>query len=355
MFRVLTLSMGSTSTKLAVYEDSTVVLSLNIPHTTEDLSAFPSPMDQYAMRKERIVKALAERYLEPSGFHAVSSVGGPLKPMPGGVYVVNDKMVEDIRSGNVYAQHAVHLGALVGREMSKAYGIPAFIVDPITTDEFRPLARVSGLRGVPRNSQAHALNVKAVARRVSRKIGKPFATMSAVVAHLGGGSSVCAVVGGRIVDAATSRQDGPFSSEAAGGMPMPDYLDYLLSQPVDKAAAKAPWFGKGGLVSQLGTNDIAEIEKRIAGGDEEAALVLEAMAYTVAKSLGAMAVAIGNSPDAIIITGGAARSSMVVEWVKQRVGFLGVVFVEPGEDEMAALAEGAIRVLSGEEKAAEYL
>ncbi len=354
VFRILTLSCGSTSTKIAVFEDEAAKDKVAVRHAAEELAQFEGVTEQYSMRERQVIAQLTERGLCISDFAATASVGGPLNPLPGGVYRVTHKMAEDIRSGNVYMQHASHLGALVAREIEERTKVPGFIVDPVTTDEFWPTARVSGFKQVPRTSATHALNAKAVSRKASCLLERPFDTQNFVVAHIGGGSSVSLVRCGRIVDSLTSRQDGPFSAEAAGALSMPDFLDYVVSGAEDAKKIKSLWFGAGGLVSHLGTNSIEDAQQSMDAGDEQAALVLRAMAYQIAKSIGALAAALGSKPDGIIITGGGAHSERICNWISERVSFLGRVFVMPGEDEMAALAQSVLRVLRGEEEALEY-
>lgn len=354
MARILTLSIGSTSTKLAVFQDTTPVMSATVRHQAHELSCFKKITHQLDMRHSSVMEALAEHGVDLSDLDAVSAGGGPIKPMPGGVYRINEKLVEDIMSGDVYLQHPSHLGPLVAWEISTVTNIPGFMVDPVTTDEFLPAAKISGFVQIPRRSQAHALNCKAVTRRLSKELKTPYTDMRTVVAHIGGGTTVCALRNGQIIDAATSRQDGPFSAEAAGALPMPEAVDFILSSGKTAHELKSLWLGKGGLVSHLGTNSIQDVESMMAQGDEGAGLILEAMAHSVSKAIGAMAAVLGTTPDAIILTGGGAFSTNLVRWIRERVEFLSPVYVVPGEDEPLALAEAAVEALKGEEFVREY-
>jgi butyrate kinase len=271
-------------------------------------------------------------------------------------------MVADLRRRNKEREHASSLGALLAYEIGCRAGIPGFVVDPVSVDEFDDIARVSGLPEIQRRSLSHALNLKAVCRRAAKDLGQPYPELDLVAIHLGGGISVTAHRHGRMVDVNQALDgNGPFAPERAGGLPVgdavrmccgvPPYQDLHLTygQMFEKLA------GAGGLVAHLGTNNAVEVEKRIQGGDEHARLVYEAMAYQIAKEIGAMATVLKGRVDAIVITGGVARSEMLLGWIRQRVGWIAPILIYPGEDEMLALAQGALRVLRLEEPARTYI
>lgn len=354
MTKILAISTGSTSTKIALYCQNEPVLNTTVRHSAEEIVRDLKPARQRDIRQEAIEATLASNGFGFADLDILMSAGGTLKPMPGGVYRVNAKMADDILHKRVYMEHASNLGALVCFGVEQQTRVPGYIADPVTTDEFAPVARITGLKGLCRQSQAHALNAKAVARLIAEGMGKSLADSLLVVAHMGGGSSVSAIRGGRIIDALTSRQDGPFSSEAAGALPMPDFVDHISDNSSFLPQSKDLWFGKGGLASLTGTTDITLLEERVAEGDEWAKTALEAFAYTHAKAIGSMTAALGEFPDAIILTGGAAYSELITKDLKERVGFLAPVCVVEGEDEMNALFFAAGRVLSGEENVLEY-
>ena len=271
----------------------------------------------------------------------------------GGTYRVNDKMLEDARA-NFQGEHPSNLGCALAYEIAKLGGVDAFIVDPVSVDEFEPLARYSGHPLIQRRSLSHALNIHAVARLASEKIGKKLDETNFVIAHLGGGISVCPVKGGKIIDANDASSDGPFSPERTGGLPLQPFISLCFSGKYTEQEIRKMVMGKGGLVAYLGTNNADEVEKRIQNGDEYAREVYEAMAYQIAKEIGAMATVLKGKVDAVVLTGGLANSKMLVDWITERVSFIAPVLVFPGEDEMRALALGVLRVLRGEEQAKEY-
>lgn len=341
---------GSTSTKIAVYEDETAVLKENLRHDAASLAKFARVIDQYAFRKQAILDWLKSQGEDPAGFSAAVGRGGILRPILGGTYEVNDRMLSDLRQG-MYGEHAANLGAALAREIAHPYGRPAFIVDPVVVDEMEPVARISGLPGMPRRSLFHALNQKAVARRVSRQIGKPYDECNLIVVHLGGGVTVGAHRKGRVIDVNNGLDgEGPFSPERAGTLPTLSLVNLCFSWKYTHGELGKMIVGRAGLVAHLGTNDAREVERMIAEGSQKAEMVYRAMAYQVAKEIGRAAVALRGEVGAVIITGGLAYSEMLVGWIRERIGFIGEIIVSPGEDEMQALAEGALRVLRGEEE-----
>ncbi len=286
--------------------------------------------------------------------------GGLLKPIPSGTYRVNEKMLDELRRPQE-REHASNLGAIIADEIARQADIPAFIVDPVCVDEFDDIARISGLPEIERRSLSHALNLKAAARLAARELAKRYDEVNLVVAHLGGGISVTAHRWGRMVDVNQALDGtGPFATERAGGLPVGDVVRMAYSIPPHDEAHYTyeemikKISGRGGLVAHLGTNDARQVERRIEDGDEHARLIYEAMAYQIAKEVGGMATALKGNVDAIVLTGGLARSNMLVDWIVERVEWIAPVMIYPGEDEMLAMAQGALRVLRGEEVAQDY-
>jgi butyrate kinase len=361
VYRLLVINPGSTSTKVAVYEDEQPLFVETLRHSSREISAFPHILDQYGFRLQSTKELLREKMIALDSLSAVVGRGGLLRPIPSGTYLVTDRMVSELRARNKEREHASNLGGLLASELAVQAGSPAFIVDPVCVDEFDDLARVSGLPEIERRSLSHALNLKAVARRAAAKLGKPYTELNLVVVHLGGGISVTAHRRGRMVDVNQALDGtGPFAPERAGGLPVGDVVrmcfgippydgwDLTYEQMFRKLA------GRGGLVAHLATNSARKVERQIAEGDEHARLIYEAMAYQVAKEIGAMATVLEGDVDAIVLTGGVAHSKMLLAWIKQRVSWIGRFLVYPGEDEMLALAMGALRVLRGQEEARVY-
>ena len=372
MYRILVINPGSTSTKVAVYdeapscppfrevrrdgasEDETILASETLRHSAAELASFPHIADQYAFRRDAVLDFLRRQQIDPRSLSAVVGRGGLMKPVPSGTYRVSAAMLEDLRHPQE-REHASNLGCLIAQEIVAPLGIPAFTVDPVVVDEFEPIARISGLPEIERRSLSHALNIKAVARRAAADLGQPYEQLNLIIVHLGGGISVTAHRLGRMVDVNQALDGtGPFAPERAGGLPVGDVLRlaysglYTYDQFFKKIA------GQGGLVAHLGTNDATEVERRIAAGDEHALLIYQAMAYQIAKEIGGMATVLMGDVDAIVLTGGLANSQMLVDWITPRVWFIAPLRLYPGEDEMLALAQGARRVLRGEEQAREY-
>lgn len=348
--KILVINPGSTSTKIAVFDDESSVLEKTIRHSSEELKDFKNIIEQYDFRVNVIENVLKENGFKLEDFDAFVGRGGLLHPIESGTYRVNEAMLEDLKECK-YGEHASNLGAIIAYNLATKVNKPAYIVDPVVVDEMEPLARYSGLKGIERKSIWHALNQKAVARRAAKDLHKKYDEVNLIVVHLGGGISVAAHKKGRTVDVNNALNgDGPFAPERAGGLPTISLVDLCMSGKYTYEEMKKLLAGKGGLVSHLGTNNAIEVEERIEKGDEYAKLVYEAMAYQVAKTVGEMAAVLKGEVDAIILTGGLARSKMLTEWIKERTSFIAPVLLYPGEDEMRALAEGALRVLKGEEK-----
>ncbi|MEW5865311.1 MAG: butyrate kinase [Bacillota bacterium] len=351
--QVLVVNPGSTSTRLALYTPSGPLLEKKLTHDHATIASFPDIMGQLEYRFSEIMNALSQAGVDLRGLSAVVARGGLLRPVAGGTYSVNEKMLADLRD-QVQGPHASNLGGLIAHAIAQRYGVPAYVVDPVSCDEFEPLARLSGLPEIPRRSLSHALNIKATIRRASRELGVDPKTANYIVAHLGGGISVAACRAGRIIDVNNANEQGPFSPERAGGVPAAGLVRLAFSGKFTKEELTRKLIGSGGLVAYLGTADAIEVEKRIAQGDEFARLVYEAMAYQVAKEIGAMASVLAGDVQAILISGGLANAASLVSMIREKVEFIAEVRVYPGEEEMEALAAGAFRVLRGDEAARIY-
>ncbi len=350
MERILVINPGSTSTKIGFFEGDKPLFIEVLRHNIEEIKKYQRIFDQFEFRKNVVLNFLKEKNISLDSISCVVGRGGLIKPVKSGTYIINEKMIEDLKEAK-RGEHASNLGALIAYEIAKELNIPAFIVDPVVVDEMDDVARVSGLKGVERKSIFHALNQKAVARRAAKDLGRKYEDINLIVVHLGGGISVGAHRKGRVVDVNNALNgDGPFAPERAGGLPTQDLVDLCFSGKYTLEEMKKKLAGEGGLVSHLGTNDAREVEKRIENGDSYARLVYEAMAYQVSRTIGEMAAVLKGEIDAIVITGGIANSKMLVDWIKERVSFLGNILIYPGEDEMEALALGALRVLRKEEE-----
>lgn len=345
---ILVINPGSTSTKVAIFEGTENKNQKNLSHSAEDIAKFEKITDQYNFRKEAIIEWMNEIGVSTADLVAVVGRGGLLKPMPSGTYKVTDVMIEDLKIG-VQGEHASNLGGIIAKAIADSEGIDSFIVDPVAVDEFDELARISGLPELPRRSLVHALNIRAVSRRVAEKIGKKLDDSNFIIAHLGGGISVVPMRQGKIVDANNANEGGPFSPERAGGLPVGSVAKLAFSGKYTLAELKKKMVGKAGFVGYLGTNDAREVVKMIENGDEKAKLIFDAMAYQVGKEIGACAAALCGRADRIILTGGIAYSKLLTDKIEEMVKFIAPVEVVPGEDEMQALAEGANRVVIGEE------
>ncbi|BAL80366.1 butyrate kinase [Caldisericum exile] len=352
--KILVINPGSTSTKIAVYDMEKELFSKSIEHSKEELAPFKKISDQLEFRKETILNALKEAGFDLKEFACISARGGNIHPVPSGTYVVNEKMVQDMLSLK-YGAHPSNLGAPIAYELSKQYSIPAFIVDPVVVDEMEMVNKITGLRGILRQAKDHPLNQKAVSREVAKFLGKKYEECNFIVAHLGGGISVAAHKKGKIVDVNNALNgDGPFSPERAGDLPNVAVVEMCFSGNYTKEEILKMLAGNGGFVSHLGTNSLKEVLLKIEQGDEYAKLVYDAMVLQIAKWIGIMAVVLKGFVDGIILTGGMAKSEKLVSDIKEYVGFIAPVYTVPGEFEMKALMEGALRVLKGEEEAKTY-
>ena len=354
VYRILTINPGSTSTKIAVYDNDKEVFEKTLRHSSEEIGQFENISDQFNFRKDIIEGELKAADIKLEELDCVVGRGGLLKPIKGGTYSVTESMLEDLRVG-VSGQHASNLGGIIANEFSKELDIPAFIVDPVVVDEISDLARISGTASIERKSIFHALNQKAIGRRFAGEIGKKYEDLNLIIAHMGGGISVGAHSKGAVVDVANALDgEGPFSPERSGGVPVGSVIDLCFSGNYTVYDIRKMITGNGGLVSYLNTNDAREVEAMIEKGDKKAELVYEAMAYQVAKEIGSCAAVLSGKVDGILLTGGIAYSKSFTKMITDRVGFISEVKIYPGEDEMIALALGGLRVLKGEEKAQNY-
>lgn len=352
-FKILVINPGSTSTKISVFENEKELFKNTIHHSKLELEPFKRVWDQYEFRKKLIKELLEAHNINPKSFSAVVGRGGLFRPVVSGTYRVNELMIEDGRKA-YGGEHPANLGAVLAFGIGWDYHIPSFIVDPPSVDELDELARYTGLPEIPKKSIFHALNVKATARLAVSDLSKKYHEVNLIVAHLGGGITVSAIRKGRVIDTNNALDTGPYTPERAGTLPMFDFAEWCFSGKDSLEQIKRRMVGGGGLVAYLGTNNCKEVEKRVSEGDREAKVVYEAMLYQIAQEIGSRAVALKGDIDAIVLTGGMAESEMVVEKLKEWVGFLGKVLVYPGEDEMKSLALGALRVLKREEEARTY-
>lgn len=354
--KILAINPGSTSTKISVFENHEDIFTINIKHTTEEICSFAKVIDQYDFRKKIILKELETAGIKLSSTDLVVGRGGLLKPIPGGVYKINDAMIRDLKDETSRA-HPSNLGAILAFEISKEIGSSAgsYIVDPVIVDELEPLARFSGMPEVPRISIFHALNQKAVARRFAREHNVKYEDLNLIIVHMGGGITVGAHRKGRVIDVNNGLDgEGPFSPERSGGVPVGDLVNLCFSGKYTLEEVKKKITGQGGLVAYLGTNSAYEVGKKVRAGDNNAETVYRAMAYQISKEIGAIAVVLEGKIDGIILTGGVAYDDLFCKWIEEKVGFLGKVIIYPGEDEMKALEEGVYFAVKGEMEIKEY-
>ncbi|MBO5092968.1 MAG: butyrate kinase [Lachnospiraceae bacterium] len=350
----LIINPGSTSTKIGVFEDETLLFEETLRHSTEEIAQYATIVDQKDFRKEIIINLLKEKEFDINSLNVVVGRGGMLKPIPGGTYPVTDALLADLKVG-VQGQHASNLGGILAREIGDSIGVPSYIVDPVVVDELMPEARYSGVPELPRISVFHALNQKAVAKRYAKEAGKAYDSMNLIVVHMGGGVSVGAHKAGKVVDVFNALDgDGAFSPERAGGVPSGALIKMCFSGKYTQAEVYKKVVGNGGFNAYLGTNDMRNVDKIIEDGNEEAKVIRDAFILQVAKDMGSMACVLEGKVDQIIITGGIAYDNYVVGALKEKAGWIAPVTVYPGEDELLALTQGALRVLNGEEAAMEY-
>ncbi len=350
----LIINPGSTSTKIAVFNNDQILFEQTIRHTNEELSLYNNVAEQYEFRKNLILNKLKENNIDLNTLSSVVGRGGLLKPIESGTYIINKRMVEDLRN-SIIGEHASNLGGLIAYFIAEELNIPSFISDPVVVDEISDVARISGHPEFHRICIWHALNQKAVARRASKDMGKNYEDVNLVIAHLGGGVSVAAHKRGRVIDVTNALSgDGPFSPERSGSLPASQLVEICFSGKYSKEEIHKMIAGKGGMIAYLGTNNVKEVKESSDKGNKKSELIYNAMAYQIAKSIGEYAVVLDGDVDGIIITGGIAYDNNFVEMISEKVKFIANVIAYPGEDELTALALGGLRVLNGIEKAKEY-
>lgn len=352
--RSLIINPGSTSTKIGVFDDEKQVFDKTLRHTTEEIAQFDHIVDQMNFRKNIIIDALKENNVDIKSFDVIVGRGGMLKPIEGGTYAVTDELCADLKVG-VQGEHASNLGGLLAREIGDSIGVPSYIVDPVVVDEMEPVARISGVPEIERVSIFHALNAKAMARRYAAETGRKYTDINVIVVHMGGGVSVSAHKNGRVIDVFNAFDgDGAFSPERAGGLPSGALVKLCFESGRTEKEVKKMIVGNGGFNAYLGTNDARDVDKMCLAGDEKAILVRNAFIYQLAKNIGAMSAVLEGKVDQIILTGGIAYDKYVTAEITKKVSFIAPVKVYAGEDELLALAQGALRVMNGEEKVKEY-
>lgn len=355
-YKVLAMNFGSTSTKVAIYEDEKEVMIQVFRHTPEEMKNIKTMEDNAAFRKGVIMAYLKEQGVDLNGLDAIVGRGGLMRPIQGGTYIVNEEMLKDLRSCE-YGFHVCNLGGILANEIGGELNKPAYVVDPPVVYEVADVAKLSGHPDFPRRALFHALNQKAIAKRYAEEIGRPYESLNLIVAHMGGGTSVGCHRQGLVVDVNNGLEgEGAFTGERCGGLTALDVVKATLSGQwgTTYAEIRHELCMKSGLVGHTGTNDGREISHRIAEGDKKAELAYRTMAYQVAKEICALAAPLQGKVDAILLTGGFAYDKVLMGWIEEYVGFLAPVHVYPGEDEMLALAQGAMRVLSGKEVAKVY-
>ena len=350
----LIINPGSTSTKIGVFDEETLLFEETLRHSTEEIAQYASIVDQKDFRKNIILDLLKEKDFDMKSLDVIVGRGGMLKPIPGGTYAVTDDLLEDLKIGK-QGQHASNLGGILAREIADEIGVPSFIVDPVVVDELEPIARYSGVPELPRTSVFHALNQKAVAKRYAKETGKAYGSLNLVVVHMGGGVSVGAHKNGKVGDVFNALDgDGAFSPERAGAVTSGALIKMCFSGEYTEKEVYKKIVGNGGFNAYLGTNDMRDVEKMATEGDAKAVELREAFIQQVAKDMGSMACVLDGKVDQIIVTGGIAYDKGVVEGLKKKAGWIADFTVYPGEDELLALAQGALRVLKGEEEAMTY-
>lgn len=353
-FSILTINPGSTSTKIAVFEDEKEIFSKTLRHSAEELSPYTTVASQFQFRKDIILSELQQAGIRIANFHAIVGRGGLVKPIESGIYEVNEALAHDLEHP-VMGEHASNLGGLIARDIARDInnGAKAYIADPVVVDELEPIARLSGHPAIERVSIFHALNQKVIARTYAKETGKKYEELNLIVAHLGGGVSVGAHHNGRVVDVNNALDgDGPFSPERSGGLPTGALVELCFSGKT-KGEIKKILKGEGGVVAYLGTNDMRFVEEK-ANTEERYATVQNAMCYQIAKEIGAMAAVLKGKVDAILLTGGIAYGKPITNYIKEMVEFIAPVKIYPGEDEMRALAVNGLMVLRGETTAKNY-
>ncbi len=351
-FRVLVVNPGSTSTKFAVYDEERAIFTENLRHSDAELAPFHrrSILAQAEMRRAMIEAELKKAGIPLSTMDAFAGRGGLLRPLASGTYRVEETMLDELRAAK-RGEHASNLGAVIANELAETAGKLAYIVDPVSVDEWPDFVRLSGSPMLERQCLSHALNTKAVAKRFAKEHNTKYEDLRLIVAHLGSGISVSAHAIGRMIDVTNSREEGAFSTERAGTVPCMKLVELCFNGMYTAKEVEALLFREGGMQAYLGTKDLVEVVRRIDDGDRQAVMVFRAMVYQIAKEIGAMATALEGRVDAILLTGGMAKSQRLAGAITHFVRWIATVHTYPGEDELQALAEGVLRVLKGEEEA----
>lgn len=350
--KVLVINPGATSTKVAVFEEEQELLKKSIVHTAQEMEGFERVIDQADFRQRAVLEAVAEGGFRLEDFDAVCGRGGLYRPIPSGTYAVSDRVMQDVEQAP-YGEHPSNLGAYLARRIGDLVGIPAFFVDPVCVDEMTEVAHVSGFAEFRRLSQFHALNQKSVGRKAARQLGKSYEEARLIVCHLGGGVSVAAHDHGRVVDVFNVKDEGAMGMDRGGGLPVNQLIDYCYAGR-SREEVKRTLGRRSGMLSYVGTTDFREICARVVSGDERFTAAYRALVYQLAKDIGAMAAVLHFEVDAIVYTGGMAYEQFFCDDITAYVGRLAPVLRFPGEEEMRALAEGALRVLHGEAQAERY-
>lgn len=351
-YRILAVNPGSTSTKIAVYDNDILKMSSSIEYPSEEVDKYKRVFDQFKMRKESVLKALDENNIDVSTINAVVGRGGALPPVKSGAYKVNDEML-DYLENRAILEHASNLGAVIASSIAKPLQIDAFIYDSVAVDEMEDIARVTGIKDVERSSTGHALNTRAMALKYAKDSHKDYKNLNLIVAHVGGGATIYLHKKGKMVDM-LSDDEGPFSPQRSGRIPGTKLAKMCFSGEYSQSEILKMIRGKGGIVSHLNTADVRDVEKKIEDGDARAKLIYDAMIYQISKGIGEMATVVNGDVDAIIITGGIAYSKKFTSELEERVKFLSHVEIMPGENELESLAYGVLRVLRKEESYWEF-
>jgi len=356
-YRILVINPGSTSTKIAVFENATELFRKNLQHSPEELSRFKELIDQFEFRKEIVENELKERSVSLSSLNIIMARGGLIRPVKSGVYKINQRMLSDLHNPSIWGRsHASNLGAFIAKSIADEIGVPAYIADPVTVDEMEDVARISGVPEIKRQSIFHALNIKSIAHKTAQKIGKRLEECNLVAAHMGGGISIAAICKGRVVDDNNALLGmGPFSPQRAGSLPLHGVIDLCYSGKYTRKELERKLLKKSGLMGYLGTDDGITIEQEIENGNKEYEKIFYAMAYQISKEIGAYSTVLKGDVDAIFLTGGLAHDQFLTHWIIERTSFIAPIYIFPGEGEMEALAEAGLRVLQGKETPRDYI
>lgn len=351
--KILAINPGGTSTKVAVYDGEKLLFEKTVRHSMKELAEYKQVFDQYEFRLNLVLDSIKEEGLTPEDLSCVVGRGGVLKPIPGGVYAVNDKMIEDMKDA-VNGEHACNLGCVIAKEIADMNDLPSFVVDPVSVDEFQEVSRITGLEEISKKSLIHALNHKAVAKTVCKDKGWKYDEANLIVAHLGSGISIVPHKDGKMIDCTGGRLDGPFSNCRCGGLPTVEVINLCYSGKYSRSEIVKTITDKGGMFSYLGTADVIEIENAY-DTDEKCKLILDAFVYQIVKDMAAYVPVLDNNVDGLILTGGIANSKLITGMISEKLKYIAPVIVVPGEEELEALAGGAMRAMNQEENIKEYL